>query len=176
MYASKLLMPAALIPIGRIRNTHDLFALVPVAIHRLLLVIDPSHEPESAVTIAFEVAERWGPQITLVHGGKLSNPRMGEEQSEAAALADLLCLSWQVKEAYRDVSISQRLPDSLAEILEEARRRKADLIMLAKEVAAGFGQSELTMFGGSNLVSPCPIVVVMPPASNWFNSELAEYR
>ena len=72
MHTSKLLTPAPDLPIVRIRNAHDLFALVPHQICHLLLIVDPAAEPDSALTIALEVAERWGPQITLVHGGKLS--------------------------------------------------------------------------------------------------------
>src|ERR1700756_4783307 len=113
MHASNLLTPSSHLPIARIRNTHDLFALVPRQICHLLLIVDPAAEPDSALTIALEVAERWGPQITLVHGGRLSGWQLSGETSAENALADLLCLSWQIKGEYRDVSSSQTLPRSL---------------------------------------------------------------
>jgi hypothetical protein len=98
MHASKLLTAAPRLPIARIRNSHDLFALIPRQICHLLLIVDPAAEPESALTIALEIAERWSPQITLVHGGRLSGWQSTEEASAKTALAELLCLSWQIKE------------------------------------------------------------------------------
>jgi hypothetical protein len=167
MHASNLLTPATHLPIARIRNAHDLFALVPRQICRLLLIVDPAAEPDSVLTIALEVAERWGPQITLVHGGRLSGWQLSGEASAEAALADLLCLSWQLKGEYQDVSISQTLPRSLAELFEEAKRRKADLIMLPEPLSARFLHPELVMLGSGKLASPCPIVMVMEPESEW---------
>jgi hypothetical protein len=166
MQAPNLLIQAPSLPIARIRNTHDLFALVPRQICHLLLVVDPTAEPDSALTIALEIAERWGPQITLVHGGRLSGWQSRGEVSDQTSLADLLCLSWQVKGEYRDVSISQTLPGSLAELLAEAKRRKADLILLPEPLSARLRHPELTTSSGSNDTS-CPIVIVMEPESDW---------
>jgi len=163
MYTTNLLTPAPSLPIARIRNTHDLFALVSRQICHLLLIVDPAAEPDPALIIALEIAERWGPQITLVHGGRLSGRQLGGEVSAETALADLLCLSWQVKGDYRDVSISQTLPRSLAELLTEAKRRKADLILLPEPLSAKLRHPELSMVGSDTLASPCPIVVVMKP-------------
>jgi hypothetical protein len=167
MHTSKLLKPVSPLPIARIRNTHDLFALVPRQIRHLLLIVDPVAEPDSALAIALEVAERWGPQITLVHGGRLSGWQLSAEASAETALADLLCLSWQIKGEYRDVSISQTLPRSLAELFEEAKKRKADLILLSEPVTAKFRHPELVMLGSGRLASSCPIVIVMEPESDW---------
>ena len=144
-----------------------MFALVPHQICQLLLIVDPAAEPDSALTIALEVAEGWGPQITLVHGGRLSGWQLSGEASAETALADLLCLSWQIKGEYRDVSISQTLPRSLAEVLEEANERKADLILLPEPLIARFRHPELVMLGNGRLASPCPIVIVMDPDSDW---------
>ncbi|HTD16414.1 MAG TPA: universal stress protein [Chthoniobacterales bacterium] len=167
MHAPNLLTQAPSLPVARIRNTHDLFALVPRQICHLLLAVDPAAEPDSALTIALEIAERWGPQITLVHGGRLSGWQSSGEVSGETALRDLLCLSWQVKGEYRDVSISQTLPRSLAELLDEAAKRKADLILLPEPLAARFRHPELLTLGSRRIVSACPIVVVMEPESEW---------
>jgi hypothetical protein len=167
MQTSNLLTPALPHPIARVRNTHDLFALVPRQISNLLLVVDPASEPDSALEIALEIAERWGPQITLVHGGRLSGWELSREVPNDTALADLLCLSWQVQGEYRDVSMSQTLPRSLAELLEEAKKRKADLILLPEPLSAKFRHPELVMSGNSRIASPCPIVIVMEPESDW---------
>jgi hypothetical protein len=167
MHATIFPLPASQLPIARIRNTRDLFALVPRQICHLLLIVDPAAEPDPALTIALEIAERWGPQITLVHGGRLSGWQLSGEASAETALADLLCLSWQVKGDYRDVSISQTLPRSLAELLEEAKKRKADLILLPEPPTARFRHPELVMLGSGRLAFPCPIVIVMEPESDW---------
>jgi len=167
MHASKLLTAAPRLPIARIRNSHDLFALIPRQICHLLLIVDPAAEPESALTIALEIAERWGPQITLVHGGRLSGWQSTEEASAKTALAELLCLSWQIKGEYRDISISQTLPRSLGELLDEAKKRKADLILLPERLSAGFRHPEPVRFGSGNLVSQCPIAIAMEPESEW---------
>lgn len=167
MHASNLLTPVPPLRIPRIRNTRDLFALVPRQICHLLLIVDPAAEPDSALTIALEIAERWGPEITLVHGGRLSGWQLSGEVSAETALADLLCLSWQIKGEYRDVSISQTLPRSLAAVLEEANERKADLILLPEPLTARFRHPEVVMLGSGRLASPCPIVIVMEPDSDW---------
>ena len=148
-----------------------MFALVPRQICHLLLIVDPAAEPDSALTIALEVAERWGPQITLVHGGRLSGWQLSGETSAENALADLLCLSWQIKGEYRDVSISRTLPLSLADLFEEAEKRKADLILLPEPLSAKFRHPELVMLGSGKLASPCPIVIVMEPESDWYDRE-----
>jgi hypothetical protein len=171
MYTANLLTSAPSLPIARIRNTRDLFALVPRQICRLLLIVDPTAEPDSALTIAMEIAERWGPEIILVHGGRLSGWQLSGEVSAETAMTDLLCLSWQVKGEYRDVSISQTLPRSLAELFEEAKKRKADLIMLPEPLSARFQHPELVMLGSGKLASPCPIVMVMEPESDWYDRE-----
>ena len=167
MHAPNLLAEAPSLPVARIRNTHDLFALVPRQICHLLLIVDPAAEPDSALTIAMEIAERWGPQITLVHGGRLSGWQLSREVSAETAMADLLCLSWQVKGEYREVSMSQTLPRSLAELLAEAKRRKADLILLPEPLSVKLRHPELAMVGSGALASSCPIVVVMEPDSEW---------
>ena len=167
MEAPNVLTQAPSLPIARIRNTHDLFALVPRQINHLLLVVDPTAELHSVLTIALEIAERWGPQITLLHGGRLPGWQLSGEVSGETSLADLLCLSWQVKGEYQDVSISQTLPRSLAELLAEAKKRKADLILLPEPLAARLRHPELAMVGSGALASSCPIVVVTEPDSDW---------
>ena len=166
MHASKLLTPTSDLPIARIRSTRDLFALVPREIHQLLLIIDPAGQSESALTIAREVAERWGSQITLEHAGRLSGWRASAELSAQTALMDLLCLLWQMKAGNGEVSISHTLPASLREVVDEAAQRKADLILLPEPLAAQFRHPELTTSSGSN-DTPCPIVIVMEPESDW---------
>jgi hypothetical protein len=167
MHTSMLLTPASDLAIARIRNTHDLFALIPRQICQLLLVVDPAAEPDSALTTALEIGERWGPQITLVHGGRLSGWQLRAEASAETVLADLLCLSWQIKGDYEDISISQALPCSLVELLVEAKKRKADLILLPEPLTASFRHPELVMLGSGRLSSPCPIIIVMEPDSDW---------
>jgi hypothetical protein len=171
MYTTNLLTSAPSLPIARIRNTRDLFALVPRQICRLLLIVDPTAEPDSALAIAMEIAERWGPEIILVHGGRLSGWQLSGEVSAETAMTDLLCLSWQVKGEYRDVSISQTLPRSIGELLAEAKRRKADLILLPEPLSAKLRHPDLAMVGSSSLASSCPIVVVMEPDSDWSEQE-----
>ena len=167
MHASNLLAPTSDLPIARIRSTRDLFALVPREIHHLLLIIDPASQSEPALTIALEVAEHWGSEITLVNAGRLSGWRASAEQSPETALMDLLCLLWQMQGGNGEVSISHTLPASLHEVVEEAAERKADLIMLPEPLAARFQHPELTTSSGSHGVSPCPIVIVMEPESDW---------
>jgi hypothetical protein len=166
MHASNLLTPAPNLPISRIRNTRDLFALVPREIHHLLLVVDPSDESETALTVALEIAERWGPLITLVCGARLSGWGASEESPADTALIDLLCRSWQMRRSYPDVSISRSLPTSVAEVFQEAVERNVDLIMLPEPLAARFRHPELMMAGG-RLRASCPIVIVAEPEDDW---------
>jgi hypothetical protein len=134
----------------------------------LQLIVDPADHPEPALTLALEIAEHWGSQITLVHAGRLSGRRATAEQSTETALIDLLCLSWQLKGDYDEVSINQTLPTCLAEILEDATERKADLILLPEPLAERFRHLELAVSSDSRGLSPCPIVVVMEPKSEWY--------
>ena len=166
MHATKIAKPVPNLPIARIRNTRDLFALVPREIHHLLLVLDPSDESEAALTIALEIAEYWGPQITLVSSARLLRWGAAEELPSETALMDLLCLSWQVKGLYPDVSISQTFPTSVAELLEEAAERNVDLIMLPEPLAARFRHPELMMAEG-RLGASCPIIIVAEPEKDW---------
>jgi hypothetical protein len=166
MYTTNIAKPPPDLPIARIRNTRDLFALVPREIHHLLLVVDPSDQSEAVLTIALEIAEYWGPQITLVCGARLFGWGASEQQSSETALIDLLCLSWQVKGVYPDVSISQRLPTSVAEVLDEAAERNVDLIMLPEPLAARFTHPEL-MIADGGLGAACPIIIVADPESDW---------
>ena len=161
-------MTSTQLPIARIRSTHDLFALVPREIRHLLLVIDPASQPEPALTIALEVAELWGSEITVVHAGHLSGWGVRAELSAETAIMDLLCLSWQMKGGNGEVSISHTLPASLGDVVDEAAERKADLILLPEPLAARFQHLELTTSGGSHGVSPRPIVIVMEPESDWW--------
>jgi hypothetical protein len=132
----------------------------------LLLVVDPSDESETALTIALEIAERWGPQITLVCGARLSGWRISEESSADTPLNDLLCRSWQVRRAYPDVTISRSLPISMAEVLQEAVERNVDLIIVPEPLAARFRHPQLMMAGG-RLRASCPIVIVAEPEVDW---------
>lgn len=167
MHATNVLTPNTRLPIARIRSIHDLFALIPREIHRLLLVIDPANPTEPALNTALGIAERWGSQITLVHAGRLSGWRERAEESAETALMDLLCLSWQLKGMYSEISISQALPICLTELLDEATERKADLILLPEPLAACLRHAELTRSGDSDGLLPCPIVEVLEPESEW---------
>lgn len=158
--------PAPGLPISRIRNTRDLFALVPREIHHLLLVVDPGDESETALTIALEIADRWGPEITLVCGARLSGWGASEASRADTPLIDFLCRSWQVRRAYPDVSISRSLPSSMAEVLQEAMERKVDLIIVPEPLAARFRHPELIM-ASSRLRASCPIVIVAEPEEDW---------
>ena len=168
MHASIFPLPASQLPIARIRSSHDLFALVPREIRQLLLIVDPASQPEPALTLALEIAERWGSHITLVHPGRLSGWQATAEEAAETAMIDLLCLSWEVKGQCREVSISKTLPTCLAEVLDEAAQRETDLILLPETLAARFRRLELPLSSDSCCGSPCPIVVVMGRGSEWY--------
>src|SRR5260370_42683186 len=145
MHATIFPMPALQLPIARIRSTHDLVELGPREIRQLLLIVDPGRQPEPALTLALEIAERWGSHITLVHPGRLSGWQATAEQSAETAMIDLLCLSWQVQGRSREVSISKTLPTCLAEVLDEAAQPDADPILLPQPLAGHFRHAQLTM-------------------------------
>ncbi|MBV8212265.1 MAG: hypothetical protein JOZ08_03460 [Verrucomicrobia bacterium] len=67
-----------------------------------------------------------------------------------------------------EVSISRTLPVSLREVVQEAAERKADLILLPEPLAARFEHPELATSSASLGGSPCPIVIVMEPESDWW--------
>src|SRR5260370_22563421 len=144
MHATIFPMSALKLPIAGSRSCHDLFALVQRGIRELLLIGDPASQPEPALTLALEIAEGWGSHITLVHPGRLSGWQVTAEQSAETAMIDLLCLSWQVQGRSREVSISKTLPTCLAEVLDEAAQREADLILLPEPLAGHFRHPQLT--------------------------------
>ena len=168
MHTLELPPPVEHLPIARIRSTHDLYALVPRGIHDLLLVIDPASPTGPALNVALEIAKHWGAQITLVHPGRLSGWQETAEESAETARMDLLCLSWQLKGAYEEISISQMLPKCLAEVLDQATERNADLILVPEPLATRFRHLELTKYADNRGFSGCPIIEVLEPESEWY--------
>jgi len=141
------------------RTIRDFLELFPQGIRRLLLVIDPADQPGPVLAIVLELAEHWRPHITLADGGRLRDSGRPDE-SGRDDLVDLICLGWELKNHYFDVSISRSLMGSKRQVLAEAAERKADVILVPEALADCFqpAASAETEAGAS---LPCPIVIVM---------------
>ena len=150
------------------RRLRDLLEMFPDGVRRLLLVIDPADRPEPAIAIVLQLAARWYPHITLMHGRGLGAASRVEAKSDRDDLVDLLCLGWDLKNRYSEVSISRSIVRSWQQLSAEATERKADVILIPEELAAGYRQSP----SGAPKVSdtqpfPCPTVMIAAPGPNW---------
>jgi hypothetical protein len=119
---------------ARIHTSREVFTLFPSGASHLLVLLDPSLQPEPVLGIALELAERWDPEITLMHGGLLEVDGEPEPEADQADLISLLCLCWQVRGSFAKVSISRKLPRSVDDVLAEAMERRADLILVSESV------------------------------------------
>jgi hypothetical protein len=119
---------------ARIHTSREVFTLFPSGASHLLVLLDPSLQPEPVLGIALELAERWDPEITLMHGGLLEVDGESESEADQAELVSLLCLCWQMRGSFAEVSISRKLPRSVDDVLAEAIERRADLILVSESV------------------------------------------
>jgi hypothetical protein len=135
----------------------------------LLLLLDPLHVAEEALAFALDFArDRW-PHVTIMHGGKLVRPLAPDTQAarheDQDGLFDLICLYWQIKNRYANITISHQVPHSAQQVLAEASESAVDLIMLPESLFAPF-KHLVTVDGGREVLrsSPCPIVVITTAA------------
>jgi len=144
--------------LARIHTSREAFTLCPSGANQLLVLLDPALQPEPVLGIVLEVAEQWSPQITLMYGGFLNRREGAARQTDQDALVDLVCLVWQLRGSYPEVSMSRIVPRSAREVFREASDRQAGLIIISETVAEPFRHS---VSGEPNgLRSPCPIVSV----------------
>jgi hypothetical protein len=157
------------------RTIRDFLELFPQGIGRLLLVIDPADQPGPILAIVLELAERWQPHITLAHGGRLRDSGRLDE-SGRDDLVDLICLGWELKHRYSDISISRSLMGSNQQVLAEAAERKADVVLVPEALADCFQPpAAAETEAGASL--PCPIVIVMATEAGRSNgSDFEEFR
>ena len=120
------------------QKMRDLLNLFPRGVDRLLLVIDPANPPEAVLAMIPWLAERWDPQITLLHGGKLRSSGRAAGESDRDDLVDLLCFGWELKNHYSDLSIGRHIMHSWRQVQAEATEYEADVIPIPEELAAGF--------------------------------------
>ncbi|MBV9274755.1 MAG: universal stress protein [Verrucomicrobia bacterium] len=168
----QVVSPTAASMPARIHTSREAFMLFPSGASRLLVLLDPSLQPEPILGIALELSEQWTPEITIMHGGLLEVAGELEAETDQAKLTDLLCLCWQIRGSYPEVSISRKLPRSVGEVFQEAVERRTDLILASESVMgtsrrAGYkrerpGRSTTEPPG---MVEPCPVLVVT--SSGW---------
>jgi hypothetical protein len=151
------------------RRIRDFLKLFPQGVRHLLLVIDPADEAELILEMALRLAERWQPQITLVHGGRLREAAPAMRKSDRDDLVDLICLGWDLKNRYADVCISRIITGSRRQILAEAAERKADVIIVPEALAAGFQWSTSSESESIKMGLPCPMVILMEVETEWAN-------
>jgi hypothetical protein len=138
----------------------DFLNLFPRGVGRLLLVIDPANPPEAVLAMLLRLAERWDPQITLLHGGRLRSSGREIGKSDRDDLVDLLCFGWELKNHYSDLSISRHIMHSWRQLLAEASERKADVILIPEELAAGLPRPGFDALETGDCSLPCPIVIL----------------
>lgn len=153
---------------ARIHTSREVFMLFPSGASRLLVLLDPSLQPEPVLEIALELSERWDPEITIMHGGLLEVDGELEAENDQNRFTDLLCLCWQMRGSYPDVSISRKVPRSVEDVFEEAVERRTDLI-LASESLMGTSWNAVherkcraqSKGEPAGISAPCPMLVVM---------------
>jgi hypothetical protein len=158
-------------PVSRLRARGGWLALSAQDVTHLLLLLDPLRVAEDALAFALNFAkDRWR-QVTIMHGGKLVPPLAPDTQAardeDKHALFDLICLYWQIKNRYENVTISHRVPRSVQQVLAEASESSIDLIMLPEALFDPF-KHLLAVDGGREVLrfSHCPIVVITAAAIN----------
>ncbi len=154
------------------RKMRDILNLFPRGVGPLLLVIDPGDPPEAVLAMVLQLAERWYPQITLLHGGKLRSSDRAAGGSDRDDLVDLLCFAWELKNHYSDLSISRHIMHSWRQLLAEASERKADVILIPEELAAGLQRPGLAALETGDCSLPCPIVILTAADADWPNDNV----
>jgi hypothetical protein len=142
------------------QKMRDLLNLFPRGVDRLLLVIDPANPSDAVLAMIPWLAERWDPQITLLHGGKLRSSGRAAGESDRDDLVDLLCFGWELKNHYSDLSIGRHIMHSWRQVLAEAAEYKADVILIPEELAAGFQPPGFAGIETGDRSLPCPIVIL----------------
>jgi hypothetical protein len=139
----------------------------------------PLHVAEDALAFALDFArDRW-PHVTIMHGGKLVRPLAPDTQAarheDKDALFDLICLYWQIKNRYENVTTGHRVPHSAQQVLGEASESSVDLIMLPESLFAPF-KHLATVDGGREVLrsSPCPIVVITAAAIDSIEAPISD--
>jgi hypothetical protein len=158
--------------ITQARKMRDFLNLFPRGVGRLLLVIDPANPPEAVLAMLLRLAERWDPQITLLHGGKLRSSGREVVKSDRDDLVDLLCFGWELKNHYSDFSISRHIMHSWRQLLAEASERKADVILIPEELAAGLRRPGFAALDTGDCSLPCPIVILTAADADWPNDNV----
>jgi hypothetical protein len=158
--------------IAHAQKMRDLLNLFPRGVDRLLLVIDPADPPEAALVMVLQLAQHWYPQITLLHGGKLRSSDRALGKSDRDHLVDLLCFGWELKNHYSDVSTSRHIMQSWRQLLAEASERKADLILIPWEPAAGLQRPGFAPLDTGDCSLPCPIVILTAADADWPNDNI----
>jgi hypothetical protein len=165
-------LPTAAHCITHARKMRDFLNLFPRGVGRLLVVIDPADPPEAVLAMILRLAERWYPQITLLHGGKLRSSGRAAGESDRDDLVDLLCLGWELKNHYSDLSISRHIMHSWRQVLSEAAEYKADVILIPEELAAVFQPPGFAGFKTADRSLPCPTVILTTTEADWPNGSV----
>ena len=158
--------------ITRARKMRDFLNLFPGGVDRLLVVIDPANPSEAVLAMILRLAERWYPQITILHGGKLRISDRAAGESDRDDLVDLLCISWEMKNHYSDLSISRHIMHSWRQVVAEAAAYEADAILIPEELAAGFQSPGFAGFETGDRSLPCPIVILTTAEADWPNGNV----
>jgi hypothetical protein len=160
----QVVSPTAVMVPARVHTSREVFTLFPSGASHLLVLLDPSLQPEPILGIALELSERWDPDITLMHGGLLEVDGEPEPETDQAKLTNLLCLCWQIRDSFRQVAISRKLPRSVDDVFAEAMERKADLILASESVMGkrwNAGNARERSKGQPARISvSCPVLVV----------------
>jgi nucleotide-binding universal stress UspA family protein len=158
-------------PVNRLRTRGGWDALSSHDVTHLLLLLDPLRVAEDALGLALDFAkDRWA-RVTIMHGGRLIHPLVTDNQAarneDKHALFDLICLYWQIKNRYENVTISHRVPHSAQQVLSEASESSVDLIVLPEALFEPF-KHLLLVEGGREVLrsSQCPIVIIAAAAIN----------
>ena len=148
--------------VANAQRIRDFLKLFPQGIKRAVVVIDPASQPEPLLAMVLALAEQWYPQIILLHGGRLLNSGLAVERSDRDDLVDLLCLGWDFRNRYSDMSISRSIVRSELHVFALAAEYKADVILVPEALAACFQPRAGSDSEPGHRGLPCTMVIVAP--------------
>jgi len=145
----------------------------PVSVRSLVLPLDGSHESESAVGVAVEIARAMGAQITLlrvvppiVSGVEIGIPEAYPPELDRHMVKSARSYLKQFRTAHPDVITSvvvERGPPAKA-IVEFLNQIRPDLVVMASRSRYSTGRWALGSVADDVIEGPVPVVIVHPAA------------
>ncbi|MBV9489583.1 MAG: universal stress protein [Verrucomicrobia bacterium] len=142
-------------------------AACPQRLDHLLLLTDRHPDTRGTIDFTLDLAERFHPRLTLIHGGNLrAEPAFWTSASPAApdpgqTRLALLGLLWEVRKRWPEVGLCTVAAQSPEEVLQTAGRFRVDLLVVPATLFERFVPL-VDRHGAEETVqgAPCPVLVV----------------